>query len=48
MGIKMCGDLFHDAREQQGLMDILVQAEAVHGWPTKDVQLGLRGVWRGT
>lgn len=46
MGIKMCGDLFRDTREQQGLMGILVKAEKdVHGWPTKEVQQGLRKLW---
>ncbi|KAH8588135.1 hypothetical protein B0O99DRAFT_639824, partial [Bisporella sp. PMI_857] len=45
MGAKVCGKLFEDTGEQRALLEILLRAEEIHGWPTKDVRVNLCKVW---
>jgi hypothetical protein len=46
--VTLCGEHFVDdvdEGEQQALLDVLVQNEAKHGWPTKVGQQHLKKIW---
>jgi hypothetical protein len=39
------GDRFTDRQQQDLLVQVLVQTDAVHGWPTHALQRQLRDTW---
>ncbi|KAJ5807913.1 hypothetical protein N7474_009182, partial [Penicillium riverlandense] len=45
MAIHICGDRFTDRQQQELLVQVLVQTDAVHGWPTHALQRQLRDTW---
>ncbi|KAH7117362.1 hypothetical protein EDB81DRAFT_668364 [Dactylonectria macrodidyma] len=48
MAVQVGGDLLEDLRERRAVLDLLVQLEATHGWPTRDVWSALVGIWPET
>ncbi|KAH8667779.1 hypothetical protein BGZ61DRAFT_118194 [Ilyonectria robusta] len=45
MAVQVGGDLLEDPRERRAVLDLLVELEVTHGWPTKDVLSALMGIW---
>lgn len=45
VGISVCGEYFADPREQKALIDILVNLELKHAWPTETTITALRRAW---
>ncbi|KAH8595534.1 hypothetical protein B0O99DRAFT_472793, partial [Bisporella sp. PMI_857] len=45
MGIAICGDMFDDRKEQEALIEILLQTEKEHARPTAAIQKQLRDAW---
>ncbi|CAI7594640.1 unnamed protein product [Penicillium glandicola] len=45
MAIHLCGDRFTDPHEQDQLIQVLIQMDALHGWPTHALQRQLRETW---
>ena len=45
IAIAMCGDRFADRAEQQALLDILVETDVKHAWPTTTIQTHLKEAW---
>lgn len=48
MAVQVGGDLLEDPRERRAVLDLLVQLEVTHGWPTKDVWSALMDIWPET
>ncbi|KGO66152.1 Glycoside hydrolase, family 71 [Penicillium expansum] len=45
MAIHLCGDRFTDPHEQDHLIQVLIQTDKLHGWPTHALQRQLRETW---
>ncbi|KAJ5787903.1 hypothetical protein N7457_002893 [Penicillium paradoxum] len=45
MAIHLCGDRFTDPRERDLLIQVLIQTDTLHGWPTHELQRQLRETW---
>ncbi|KAJ5964962.1 transcriptional regulator family: Fungal Specific TF [Penicillium vulpinum] len=45
MAIHLCGDRFTDPHEQDLLIQVLIQTDTLHGWPTHALQRQLRETW---
>ncbi|KZN90235.1 hypothetical protein EN45_003510 [Penicillium chrysogenum] len=45
MAIHLWGDRFTDPHEQDHLIQVLIQTDALHGWPTHALQRQLREKW---
>ncbi|CDM27176.1 transcriptional regulator family: Fungal Specific TF [Penicillium roqueforti] len=45
MAIHLCGDRFTDPHEQDHLIQVLIQTDTLHGWPTHALQGQLWDTW---
>ncbi|KAG0161422.1 hypothetical protein PDIDSM_8956 [Penicillium digitatum] len=45
MAIHLCGDRFTDPHEQGHLIQVLIQTDRLHGWPTHALQRQLQETW---
>ncbi|KAJ5769763.1 uncharacterized protein N7511_001814 [Penicillium nucicola] len=45
LAIHLCGDRFTDPQQQDHLIHVLLQMDALHGWPTDALQRELRETW---
>lgn len=45
LGIATCGDRLNDEGERKALLDVLIRTETCHGWPTGNIQRGLKDAW---
>ena len=45
IAIAMCGDHFAERSEQQALLEILVETDEKHAWPTGEIQKALKEGW---
>ncbi|KAF5003075.1 hypothetical protein FDECE_10356 [Fusarium decemcellulare] len=45
VGISMCGEYFHDPREQAAIVELMSILEREHAWPTNTVLKALREAW---
>jgi hypothetical protein len=45
MAISMCGEYFSDPAQQRGMIDLLVELELEHAWPTSKIVRDLKLLW---
>ncbi|KAI8671894.1 hypothetical protein NCS57_00665900 [Fusarium keratoplasticum] len=45
MAIQVGGDLIENPLERRAVLNLLMQLEEVHGWPTTDLRSSLVGIW---